>query len=63
MDRMKKYVGTPNITADSRIPRRLPQVSRHTMAKAIHALCAPSAGKADTTAAAPEQLDTATVSI
>ena len=63
MERIKKYVGTPNMTADSRMPLRFPHVSRHTMKNAIHALYGASAGKADTTAAAPEQLDTATVRI
>lgn len=60
---MKKYVGTPNMIADSRMPLRLPHVRMQTMAKAIHGLYAASSGNADATAAAPEQLDTATVRI
>ena len=49
--------------ADSRMPLRLPHVRMQTITKAIHGLYAASSGNADATAAAPEQLDTATVRI
>ena len=49
---MKKYVGTPNMIADSRMPLRLPHVRMQTMTKAIHGLYAASSGNADATAAA-----------
>ena len=61
--KMKNYVGTPNMIADSRMPLRLPHVRMQTMTQAIHGLYAASSGNADAAAAAPEQLDTATVRI
>ena len=38
--KMKKYVGTPNMIADSRMPLRLPHVRMQTITKAIHGLYA-----------------------
>ena len=58
---MKKYVGTEKMRPDSRMPRRLPIAIRITQARPISVRLTCHCGNADTTAATPAAMLTATV--